>query len=98
MMHAKREQDFTHHIWIGLDDINVEGKWVYNDGTELKNWSKWGVDQPRNQDPDGEDCVVINFRDSLWHDVPCTKDFGWHRATFVCQNNRKGMLLRELYR
>nr|XP_061802081.1 lithostathine-1-alpha-like [Nerophis lumbriciformis] len=65
--------------WIGLHDAIEEGDFVWTDG-EIVNFRNFGMDQPDNGDGgEDEDCVEIESRDDMWHDVPCTDE-----NPFVC--------------
>ena len=87
LLHAKREQNHAGHVWLGIDDARKEGHWVYNDGSEVKNWAKWGTDQPDSHNSK-VDCVVLigNF----WDDVQCGP-FQNFSVSYVCQEDVKGM-------
>ncbi|XP_070539237.1 low affinity immunoglobulin epsilon Fc receptor-like [Ptychodera flava] len=68
-----------YHIWIGLNDIKVEGKFVWADGSPLK-YRNWNVGQPDNGS-NREDCAHLVFTaQGRWNDWPCS-----HRAGFVCE-------------
>jgi len=68
-----------YHVWIGLDDIDIEGTFKWNDGDVLT-WSKWSGDNPDNY-RNMEDCATVvplyNYR---WNDARCG-----HKYEFVCQ-------------
>ncbi|XP_077467319.1 galactose-specific lectin nattectin-like [Stigmatopora argus] len=56
--------------WIGLHDAIEEGEFIWTDG-EIVNFSGFAPGQPDSNASD-EDCVEIENRDDMWHDVPCT--------------------------
>ena len=65
-------------IWIGLNDIDVEGDYVWIDGTpfDYENWED-------KQDTISENCVRISVNDGGWNDIACsTLYFG-----FICNYN-----------
>ena len=64
----------AHEAWIGLNDIDTEGSWVWIDGT-ASDYFKWNTDEPNNYGT-GEDCVTVS-REVDFNDVPCTnvRDF-----------------------
>jgi hypothetical protein len=66
--------------WIGLNDRNVEGEFVWTDGSPV-DFENWGPESPK---PWGEheDCVSNAFHG--WMDVPCEEHFG-----FICKQARK---------
>ncbi|XP_023148651.2 CD209 antigen-like protein C [Amphiprion ocellaris] len=61
--------------WIGLNDIQTEGTWMWVDGTPLT-LSYWDTDEPNNGGE--EDCAQIRTaHNTLWNDVPCTSSLQW---------------------
>ena len=47
-------------IWIGLNDLDSEGTYVFSDGTPMsEHWyiSNWAEGEPNNNN--NEDCVVF---------------------------------------
>ncbi|XP_073730321.1 CD209 antigen-like protein C [Misgurnus anguillicaudatus] len=84
IINNKEEQDFisgksgTDNIWIGLSDIEVEGRWKWVDGSTLTT-SFWKVTQP--QGVEDENCVVNHL--SVWSDYFCYAAF-----KFICETKR----------
>ncbi|KAL2080386.1 hypothetical protein ACEWY4_024179 [Coilia grayii] len=80
-------------FWIGLNDIDKEGEWLWVDNTPLSGPTFWSYNEPdnwkvteENPYPDGEDCVRIGEKgfDSAkpkgWVDTSC------HRMMkFICE-------------
>ncbi|CAH1270774.1 PXDN [Branchiostoma lanceolatum] len=72
-------------VWIGLNDIQQEGRFVWEDGQVLGSFHDWASSEPNNQ-PDGNaDCVFIEKATSLvfaikWRDYACNGRFG-----FICE-------------
>ncbi|XP_066289159.1 uncharacterized protein [Branchiostoma lanceolatum] len=72
-------------VWIGLNDIQQEGRFVWEDGQILGSFHDWASSEPNNQ-PDGNaDCVFIEKATSLvfaikWRDYACNGRFG-----FICE-------------
>jgi len=54
-------------VWIGLNDIDEEGKWCWVNGDKLT-YTKWHEGEPNNNGGLPESCVVINKRN----------DYGWN--------------------
>nr|XP_058960676.1 uncharacterized protein LOC131787615 [Pocillopora verrucosa] len=71
------------HSWLGLTDINSEGKFVWSDGSTFK-FKNWAKGQPNNYG--NEDCVhTLGFLKNHhyeWNDVNCTD---CHR--FTCKKD-----------
>ncbi|XP_043214027.1 lectin BRA-3-like [Amphibalanus amphitrite] len=67
--------------WIGLNDIDTEGQFVWSDGTDV-DFTNWRPGQPDNHD--NEDCVEVpDMRDPTaerWNDGNCDLDFH-----FICK-------------
>ena len=59
--------------WIGGNDINAEGTFVWEDGTAF-NFTAWATGEPNNANGSfQEDCVIIAGARTtkLWDDRPC---------------------------
>ena len=61
--------------WLGLTDIAVEGKYVWQHSSKPLELSHWHRGEPDNYNGVKEDCVVAGLysagNDLLWSDVPC---------------------------
>ncbi|XP_068950199.1 low affinity immunoglobulin epsilon Fc receptor isoform X1 [Petaurus breviceps papuanus] len=55
--------------WIGLRDLDIEGEFVWMDGSPL-NYSNWSPGEPNNQGQ-GEDCVAMRANNGRWNDANC---------------------------
>ena len=53
--------------WIGLNDIDTEGTYVWTDGSD-SNYTFWGDGEPNNGND--EDCVHLTG--PKWNDLRCT--------------------------
>ncbi|XP_036902807.1 low affinity immunoglobulin epsilon Fc receptor isoform X1 [Sturnira hondurensis] len=80
-IHSQEEQDFLAKYvnkkgsWIGLRDLNIEGEFVWMDGSTL-DYSNWRPGEPNNGG-EGEDCVMmLGF--GQWNDAFCNTHLeGW---------------------
>lgn len=68
-----RNQDY----WIGLDDLENEGEFVWPDGIE-RPWENWNDGEPNNAG--NEDCAHIWARNGRWNDLPCDR-----RQGIICE-------------
>jgi hypothetical protein len=65
--------------WIGLNDRDVEGTWVYEDGSAPA-FTSWYSGEPNNSGE--EDCTGVNFGAwGYWNDYSCTGS----ALPFVCE-------------
>ena len=69
------------NVWIGLDDIQEDGKFVWADGREMTATETSQLFL--STQPDGgtsENCVVIYWFQNVLHDVGCSPDYH-----FICE-------------
>ncbi|RXN15418.1 C-type lectin domain family 4 member E-like protein [Labeo rohita] len=78
--------------WIGLNDLDIEGHWVWVNNQPLNNsvefWMKQNnkISEPDNWTkvhPDGEDCASLGHPEGetdFWTDAYCFEEKG-----FVCE-------------
>jgi len=64
--------------WIGLDDISIEGEFVWMTGEPLE-YTNWVSGEPNNQSG-AEDCANIGFYEAQWNDEKCETS-----SQFVCE-------------
>ncbi|XP_052761067.1 C-type lectin domain family 4 member G-like isoform X1 [Mya arenaria] len=74
-----------HGIWLGLTDHDgTEGNWHWADNTPL-GFSNWAPGQP-GVVGGLEDCVMMEFKDGLWHDYVCEGFSFWsEKHGWVCE-------------
>ncbi|XP_073677590.1 uncharacterized protein [Garra rufa] len=97
IINSKAEQDFVSSnvkvtSWIGLNDLDTEGHWVWVNNLPLNNsvefWMKRNdkISEPDNWTkvhPDGEDCASLGHPDGetdFWTDAYCFEE-----KRFVCE-------------
>ena len=60
-------------LWIGFNDIDVEGTWVWSSGAQVT-YTNWTPGEPNNQGGN-EDAAVINPPDAEWNDIEVWNTF-----------------------
>ncbi|XP_044192370.1 lactose-binding lectin l-2-like [Thunnus albacares] len=69
-------------VWIGLNDIPKEGRWMWSDGSAV-DFVFWNSGEPNNH-RGNEDCVQTNGDTDLkWNDVPCSLTFPYVCASRI---------------
>ncbi|XP_070574176.1 lectin BRA-3-like isoform X2 [Ptychodera flava] len=70
-------------FWIGLNDIETEGSYLWQDETEAQ-YANWAPGEPNNntkKNPDGQDCTqMFKRRGWKWDDDYCFK-----MKSFICE-------------
>ena len=61
----------SNYVWIGYNDIDNEGTWVWLGDTQNDTFTNWGSGQP-NGSVAGEDCAHIYADSGLWNDQSCS--------------------------
>ncbi|KAG8446993.1 hypothetical protein GDO86_014439 [Hymenochirus boettgeri] len=60
---------YTSSLWMGLNDLDINGGWQWSDGSPLK-YLNWESDQPSNSNE--ENCAVIRTESSgSWQNRDC---------------------------
>ncbi|XP_073685356.1 uncharacterized protein [Garra rufa] len=83
IINNRDEQDFVqkwsdnNRAWIGLTDIDVEGRWKWVDGSTLTS-GYWRLGEPNGRS--GENCTLSHS--SGWADYPCNDKHRW-----ICERN-----------
>ncbi|XP_075033477.1 C-type mannose receptor 2 [Mixophyes fleayi] len=76
---------YSSTLWIGLNDLNVNGGWQWSDGAPLK-FLNWENDQPSNSEEDN--CAVIRTESSgAWQSRNC-----YNALPYVCKKSSKRSL------
>ncbi len=65
-------------LYIGLNDIEVEGTFVWPDGS-APGFTAWGDGEPNNA-LRGEDCAQLAVAAGTWNDIACAT-----AAPFICE-------------
>ena len=69
-----------HVAWIGINDKNVEGEFVFTNSREKVTVTDWYRGEPNNYGGN-QDCVNFgHFRNRKWNDAPCTQEH-----FFICE-------------
>ena len=65
-------------VWIGLNDITKEGKFLWADGSHVT-YTNWASSQPDNR-KDYENCVEIAVHGGSWKNTSCGR-----QLPFICE-------------
>ena len=65
-------------VWIGLNDLTKEGKFLWADGSHVT-YTNWASSQPDNR-KDYENCVEIAVHGGSWKDTSCGR-----QLPFICE-------------
>ena len=66
-------------FWIGYNDIDNEGDWVWSDRT-TSSYTNWDDKSPNNG---GVSCAIVTST-GKWHDEPCQSQY-----SFICKKPSK---------
>ncbi|GFR88025.1 C-type lectin domain family 11 member A, partial [Elysia marginata] len=75
-------------MWIGMHDTVEEGKFVWEDGTDVDDLGNF--DWKNGLFGGGEDCIALDPRDGKWYDYVCFQKQWFkvtpnHKLPFICQ-------------
>lgn len=62
----KRQSHLPPFMWIGLNDLDEEGVWRWNEESSRTTFSRWGRGQPNSIDG-AQDCAVMDFSSNIWN-------------------------------
>ena len=72
------------NLWIGYNDNQTEGHWVWTNTGKHGSFTKWSPGEPNNAGPEsgGQDCAVIQKKKKVttWDDQGCENG-----EYFVCE-------------
>ena len=72
------------HAWVGLNDIDQEGMFVWTDGSP-NTYTRFDANQPDNR-AGNEHCVLMKYQDGNFMDRPCTRN-----QPFICEVNYESL-------
>ncbi len=77
----------TGSAWIGANDIETEGEFVWPDGSSVSSGeTSWATDQPNDNADGGEDCAVLHSGSGEWNDVNCDEtEFAGEGISIICE-------------
>ena len=65
--------------WIGGNDMDTEGTWVWVDGSDWSEFDNWNTNEPNGGR--NESCVeILPDREYKWNDIPCAES-----KAFICK-------------
>ena len=68
-------ESFPEQVWIGFNDLSVEGTFEWTDGSP-SSYSNWAGGEPNDFGFD-EDATVLNWSGQAWNDLPHYSNAGW---------------------
>uniref|UniRef100_A0A8C1T489 C-type lectin domain-containing protein n=1 Tax=Cyprinus carpio TaxID=7962 RepID=A0A8C1T489_CYPCA len=71
---VKNISGISDRFWIGLTDIEVEGRWKWVDGSNITS-GFWALGEPNSYQGKEEDCAIT--RSPGWADYPCNDTHKW---------------------
>ena len=63
-------------IWLGGQDINKEGSWIWQTSGDDIEYSKFQVGEPNGGA--NENCLLMYYENGNWMDIPCTNAYNYH--------------------
>ncbi|XP_065145780.1 ladderlectin-like [Paramisgurnus dabryanus] len=64
-------------VWIGGHDGEIEGQWLWSDGSQL-DFTDWCSGEPNNYQGNPESCLMINWTNNkCWNDAQCSSAFSY---------------------
>ena len=89
-IHSQADNDFAHSlipedgkdIWVGANDLAVDGVWVWEDGIAWGSYTGWATDSSEPNGGSSENCVMMYKSENpgLWNDASCSA-----MLHFVCK-------------
>ena len=67
--------------WIGGNDLDTEGTWVWTDGTEW-DYQNWSPGQPSTSYSNSDEHCLEFWASTFWNDVPCNN---FQRGAIICK-------------
>uniref|UniRef100_A0A6Q2ZL62 C-type lectin domain-containing protein n=1 Tax=Esox lucius TaxID=8010 RepID=A0A6Q2ZL62_ESOLU len=86
---VKKTQDISAYAWVGLNDLDEEGKYVWTDGSNADfSWADGAIEQQYGE----EDCVALNSYKGAegFDDIKCNDG-----CTFICMTMAKMPRMEE---
>ncbi|GFR89697.1 C-type lectin domain family 11 member A [Elysia marginata] len=84
----KRINQFS-AMWIGMNDLDTEGKYYWEDGTKVRAWGNMAIGRLIGGFFSGqrEDCIALDPGDGKWHDYRCPSQWSLrdHTLDYICQ-------------
>ncbi|CAC5367790.1 unnamed protein product [Mytilus coruscus] len=69
-------------IWIGANDIENEGRWIWSSDNTTLQYFPWRSGQPDNYNNEEHCAQIFSDKDGGWNDIGCSE-----RLSFTCERN-----------
>lgn len=70
------------NIWIGANDIENEGRWIWSSDNTTVHYFPWRSDQPDNFHSEEHCAHIFSDKEGGWNDLHCSG-----RLFFTCERN-----------
>ncbi|CAH1272703.1 TLL1 [Branchiostoma lanceolatum] len=77
---ARATNAFLVNLKNAVDNVQQEGRWVWEDGVALGSFRPWGPGEP-NIHGGNEDCAEYELANDTWNDISCSET----SRKFLCQ-------------
>lgn len=79
--HMTCNTDYQCSAWTGLNDIDTEGRYVWDHSNAIALFTNWYPGEPRDIEDLTRDCIDM-LRNGQWNDRPCSS-----LRSFICEKS-----------
>ncbi|XP_078327464.1 lectin BRA-3-like [Crassostrea virginica] len=81
------------NTWLGGNDLDAEGSWVWSGNLLNWNYANWRAAQPDNWN--SEDCLMMYTEDGTWNDLSCSNTLPFVCERHTCKSGSYGIYCNE---